>query len=78
MLCLNLPTLFLLLVHIRGYQEIHVLPPLMGIGLVQFSQEPINLFGRRLFYRRVLGTYLQIFQQLVWRLPCNLQRQWDC
>ena len=76
MLCLNLPTLCLSLAHIRGYQESRVLLSLMGIELVQFSQDPINLFGQRPFYRRVLDTYLQIFQQSVWRLPCNVQRRW--
>ena len=61
MLCLNLPTLFLLLVHIRGYQESRVLPPLLGIGLVKLSHEPTNVFGRRPFYRRVLGTSSKFF-----------------
>ena len=77
MLCLNLPTLCLSLVHNRGYQESRVLLSLMGIGLEQSSQGPINLFEQHPFYRRVLDTCLQIVQQLVWPLPCNLQRQLD-
>ena len=77
MLCLNLPTLCLSLLHNRGYQESRVLLSLMGVGLEQSSQGPINLIEQHSFYRRVLDTYLQIFQQLVWPPPCNLQSQLD-
>ena len=77
MLCLNLPTLRLSPLHNRGYQESRVLLSLMGIGLEQSLQGPINLFEQHPFYRRVLDTCLQIFQQFVWPMPRNLQRQLD-